>query len=96
MKENKTQAQITAKEIAAGDSWIDNLSDEDFAYTLCAAMFDKALMEFTPGSLAVTEKFAKEKGIEKGSGLYMVFSGFEMGVSAAIDLFNKLPEKAGK
>lgn len=66
------------------------IDDTDFGNLICLEMFNKAISEYNPDNLTATKLFLETNDIEQNSPLFYIFTGFEMGMAAALDIVNKM------
>lgn len=68
------------------------MDDTEFANGLCLEMFNKAISEYNPDDLTASKEFLRINNIAQDSPLFYLFTGFEMGMAAALDIVNNEAE----
>lgn len=81
------------KEQTEDISFLNELSDDDYAYCILSALFEKTVKENWEEEQQVSDRYIKEHGIKEGSPFHSLFKGFELGFNAALDILNTLNTK---
>lgn len=73
-------------------SFLNELSDDDYAYCILSALFEKTVKENWEEEQQVSDRYVKEHGIKEGSPFHSLFKGFELGFNAALDIITEREE----